>query len=336
VATVFLDDDRDSLPDAGERTFYQGTIDTIGAEYALNCALPGMAEGSYALGVSAVCSSDAYSWNNHLLLQMTVGSPLAINEVMYDPLGGRPEWVELYNRSAAPLDLDGWTIGDLTAAPRVIDTVHTIIPPQGFVVITSLDGQPLAPCPVLRPKGGLPSLNSDDLLCLRDQRGGAVDQVRYFAAWGGGDGISLERINPFLDPADPASWGGCVAAAGATPGLVNSVFIERPADAASLDLAPNPFSPDNDGFEDRLIISLKLGWTRAAVTIRVYDRLGRQVRTIAQNREVAGTADLVWDGRNDQQARCPMGLYVISLEARDANGAGAVKRTKTVAIARKL
>jgi hypothetical protein len=212
-----------------------------------------------------------------------------------------------------------------------------MVPPQGFVVLTQTTGMPWAPCPVLKPAGGLPSLNNDEeLVCLRDGRGAPVDQARYSGAWGGGGGISLERVNPFLNPGDPASWGGCVAAARATPGAQNSVFIERPAAGASLELSPNPFSPDNDGYEDRLIISLKLGWIRAAVTIRVYDRLGRLVRTIAQNREVAGNADLVWDGLNDQTTVCPMGLYVVSLEAKDANGSGAIRKTKTVAIARKL
>lgn len=336
AVTVFSDDDRDSLPGAGERIYFQTVIDSIAGVHSVDCPMPGLAEGAYALAVSAACSSDAYAWNNHLPANITAGSPMAINEIMFAPLGGRPEWVELYNRSATALDLNGWTIEDLSGVPRIIDTAHTIIPPQGYAVLTSIDGQPAASCPVLRPKGGLPALNNDETLRIRDGRTAPVDQVGYSDDWGGGGGISLERINSFLDPGDPASWGGCVAVARATPGAQNSVFIERPAAGASLEISPNPFSPDNDGHEDNLIISLRLAWPRAAVTIRVYDRLGRLVRTIAQNREVAGTTDLVWNGRNDQEQPCPMGLYVISLEARDANGPGAIKKTATVAVARKL
>ncbi|MDI6739851.1 MAG: lamin tail domain-containing protein [Candidatus Edwardsbacteria bacterium] len=337
VLTVFSDNDRDSLPGAGERIYYHGTIDTIGTAHSLNCAMPGMDEGSYALAVSASCSSDAYAWNNYLPVYITAGSPLVINEIMYAPLSGQPEWVELYNRSATALDLNGWTVEDLSGVVKIIDTVHTIIPPQGYTIITSITGQPTAPCPVLRPKGGLPSLaDKDELLCIRYGRTAVVDQVRYSSAWGGGSNVSLERINPFLVSQEQTAWGGCVSPSRATPGAQNSVFIERPAAGAYLELSPNPFSPDNDGYEDNLIISLKLGWNRAVVTIRVYDRLGRLVRTVAQNREVAGNADLVWNGRNDQEGCCPMGLYVISLEAKDANGTGAIKKTKTVAIARKL
>ena len=161
-------------------------------------------------------------------------------------------------------------------------------------------------------------------------------QVSYFSAWGGGNGVSLERINPFLPPQDRSSWSGCVGPSGSTPGAQNSLFQEKSAAGAVLELSSNPFSPDNDGYEDNLIISLRLDWIRAAVTVRVYDRLGRLVRTIAQDQEVAGSTDLVWKGRNDQEQPCPIGLYVINLEARDISSGAVVKKSKVVAIARKL
>jgi hypothetical protein len=192
-------------------------------------------------------------------------------------------------------------------------------------------------CPLLRPLGGLPSLNNDgDMVCLRDASGAAVDQVSYSSAWGGGNSVSLERISPLLSSQDRANWGGCVGPSGSTPGALNSLYQEKPAAGSALELSPNPFSPDHDGFEDNLIISLKLDWPQAAVTVRVYDRLGRLARTLAQDKPVAASSDIIWDGTSDQGAVCPIGLYVVSLEARDLGGGGAIKRNKVVAIARKL
>lgn len=334
--TVFRDADGDSLPDGGQ-VACRRTFDSLPGVAMVACDLPGLAEGTHRFAVAASCSADAYRWNSHLTVDLTSGSPLVVNEVMYGPPAGRPEWIELYNRSDQAVDLHGWSVEDLAGAAAVIDTGHTAVPPRGFAVVTQTAGLPLAPCPVLRPPDGLPSLNNEDeLVRLRDARGAAVDQVRYAGSWGGGGGLSLERINPFLQSSEGSSWGGCVAPALSTPGMVNSVFVERPAAGAALDLGPNPFSPDGDGHEDNLIISLKIEWLRAAVTVRIYDRMGRLVRSLAQDRELPGTADLVWNGRDERGAACPIGLYVVSLEARDVNGGGAVRKAGTVAVARKL
>ncbi|MCU0606492.1 MAG: lamin tail domain-containing protein [Candidatus Edwardsbacteria bacterium] len=336
TVTVFRDADGDSLPDGGQLVCRR-TFDSLPGGDTVACHLPGLPEGTHRFAVAAACSADAYRWNNCLTVDLTAGSPLVVNEVMYGPPAGRPEWIELYNRSAQAVDLHGWAVADLAGTAAVIDTAHTVVPPQGFAVVTQTVGLPLAPCPVLRPPTGLPSLNNDDeQVSLRDARGAAVDQVRYAGSWGGGGGLSLERINPFLASSEAGSWGGCVAPALSTPGMVNSVFVERPAAGAALDLGPNPFSPDGDGHEDNLIVSLQLEWPRAAVTVRIYDRLGRLVRSLAQDRELPGTADLVWNGRDERGEACPIGLYVVSLEARDVNGGGAVRKARTVAVARKL
>lgn len=335
--TVFHDADGDSLPGAGDQIVDRRVIDSIPSRDTVACAMPGLAEGTHRFAVAAACSGDAYRWNGCLTLDLTTGSPLVINEVMYAPPAWQPEWIELYNRSAAAVDLHGWGVADLAGTAAVIDTGHTVVPPRGFAVVTQTAGLPSAPCPVLRPPDGLPLLNNDDeLVCLRDSRGAEVDRVRYAGSWGGGGGISLERINPYLPSSEGSSWGGCVAPALSTPGAVNSVYVDAPSSGAALDLSPNPFSPDGDGCEDNLIISIKLGWLRAAVTVRIYDRLGRLVRNLVLNRELAGTADLVWNGRDDRNEVCPIGLYVVSLEARDVNGGGAARQARTVAVARKL
>ncbi|HTY08417.1 MAG TPA: lamin tail domain-containing protein, partial [Candidatus Edwardsbacteria bacterium] len=335
--TVFSDDDRDSLADAGETVYARLALDTLAGACSLRCAMPGLEEGVAAIAVAAACSSDAYRWDNYAALALTVGSPVVVNEIMYDPAPGLAEWVELYNRSASPADIYHFTVEDLSGAAKVIDTAHTVLVPHGYAVLTSKAGQPSVTCPLLKPVGGLPSLNNDgDLVCLRDAGGAVVDEVSYDAHWGGGCGVSLERINPFLASSDRASWGGCVSSACATPGAQNSLYQEKPAAGPALALSPNPFSPDRDGYEDNLIISLALDWPQAAVTVRVYDRLGRLVRTLAQDKPTAASADLVWDGTSDQGTVCPMGLYVVSLEARAIVSGGAIKTSKVVAIARKL
>jgi len=60
----------------------------------------------------------------------------------------------------------------------------------------------------------------------------------------------------------------------------------------------------------------------AAVTARVLNVAGREVRTIARDRTLpAGVTSLLWDGRSDAGLPVPAGTYLIHLEAADRNGA---------------
>jgi hypothetical protein len=182
-----------------------------------------------------------------------------------------------------------------------------------------------------------PLLNDGgDIVCLRDSRGAAVDRVQYRSSWGGVNGKSLEKINPFLLSQDESNWGGCVASGGSTPGAQNSIYIEKLESSASLSLSPNPFSPDGDGFEDRVLIGFDFAWTRAVVNLKIFDRLGRLMINLAEQQSFGASGTVVWDGRDGGGRVCPIGVYIVLLEARDANGSGSVKKKQTVALAGKL
>lgn len=61
-------------------------------------------------------------------------SPVVINEIMYHPLSERDEdeYVELYNRSGAPVDLSGWRFTD---GIQFTMPAGTVIPSEGFLVV---------------------------------------------------------------------------------------------------------------------------------------------------------------------------------------------------------
>ncbi|MDO9026734.1 MAG: gliding motility-associated C-terminal domain-containing protein, partial [bacterium] len=123
---------------------------------------------------------------------------------------------------------------------------------------------------------------------------------------------------------------------GSTPGAQNSIYIEKLGSSADLSISPNPFSPDGDGFEDHVLIGLDFAWTRAVVNIKIFDRLGRLVKNLAEQQSFGASGTVVWDGRDGGNRVCPMGVYIVLLEARDANGSGSVKKKQTVALAKKL
>jgi hypothetical protein len=332
----YQDANGDSVCQPGETVLHQEQWDSLPGERISSFTHSAQPEGAYQLMVSALSDSEGLSANNNQLFTYLAGSPLVINEIMYAPYSGMPEWVELCNRSGSPIDLCNWTIEDATAFPNNITTAHQTIPPGSYLLLAQDTTYLGGTCPKIKVSGW-PGLNSDgDIVCLRDSRGAAIDRVQYQDSWGGGSGKSLEKINPLLMSQSAANWGGCVAAAGSTPGAQNSIYIEKLESSANLSISPNPFSPDGDGVEDRTMIGFDFTWTRAVVNIKIFDRLGRLVKTLAEQQTFGASGTVVWDGRDNGDRACPIGIYIVLLEARDANGSGSVKKKQALALAKKL
>lgn len=137
-----------------------------------------------------------------------------IHEIFPDPtppVGLPPvEYVELYNRSAFPVQLKGWKLQ--ASAGAVTLPVHTLQPKAYFVLSSST---------------GLPSLaNEQDQLVLYDNDGAVMHAVAYDKSWYGSTfkengGWSLEMID--VNAACAATFKASIAAAGGTPGAPNSV-----------------------------------------------------------------------------------------------------------------
>ena len=156
----------------------------------------------------------------------SVDTGLIINEIMYDPDGDEPEWIELHNRGTAPVNTDGWILHDAGKSRPVLP--EGIILPGGDVVVSSdttllREARPDVPAPLLQAP--LPSLNNGgDMVVLRRPDGTMVDSLVYTSSCGGREG-SLERRGAWLPSTDPASWSSSLSEQGATPGAINSVLL---------------------------------------------------------------------------------------------------------------
>ncbi|HXK33071.1 MAG TPA: lamin tail domain-containing protein [Dehalococcoidia bacterium] len=123
----------------------------------------------------------------------TSGSPIVINEVLYDPAqdgdDADNEWIELYNAGDAPVDLGGWTVADNRSSDRL---PAFVLEPGGFVVVAARDAF-LANYPqfdgdviVLESNIGNQLGNDGDLVALIDPGGRFADAVSW-----GDDGAAL-------------------------------------------------------------------------------------------------------------------------------------------------
>ncbi len=84
---------------------------------------------------------------------------------------------------------------------------------------------------------------------------------------------------------------------------------------AAVKAGPNPFTPNGDGINDRLILSYSLlGLNQATpVTIQLFDLSGRRVSVLHRTQAVNGIYETIWDGTSDDGRLLPPGSYLYRL-----------------------
>jgi hypothetical protein len=117
-----------------------------------------------------------------------------------------------------------------------------------------------------------------------------------------------------------STYGWAVGTAGDIVGYFGTITDVKRNDPLPqvFDLAqnyPNPFNPSTT-------IEYSLP-QRANVTLRIYDMLGQEVRTLATGVREAGNFKVVWDGRNNTGYTVSTGLYVYRIEASPLDGGNA-------------
>ena len=158
-----------------------------------------------------------------------------IHEIMANPPNASAEallpaveYIELFNRTEAPINLNEWKI--------LVNTSDEIFPavtiePGGFLIICDAeDVDSLSSFGAVVGIPGLPGLtNAGSTLTLLDRNGQFVDRVPYTDEWyqstgKSGGGWSLELINPLNYCEGITNWRASNDLTGGTPGVVNSVF----------------------------------------------------------------------------------------------------------------
>jgi hypothetical protein len=336
---IYLDIDFDSTLSENDPLLasggFKGSLEKRDST-AIKLRIPELPSGYTQLIIYLKFSRDMRSMDNMALISLKVGYPenaVVINEIMFEPLKGFSEYIEIYNRSELDVNLNDWRIGDMRNF-NIISDSNFILKPGEFLVISSdssifnyLDrsGDRDIKLVILNRDLGLNN-NFDDVI-LSDPIGGIIDSVRYFSGWHSPivpdtKGRSLERINPELPSNDGRSWSTSTDRTGGTPGRINSIFTElnsQPQEP-NISISPNPFSPDGDGFEDFCIISYTLPFDEALISARIFDSSGRPVRTLANNEYSGKNGNLTWDGLGDDGRRLRIGIYIILFEARSDDG----------------
>lgn len=300
----------------------------------------GAAAGYHVVRALLVCPGDADPGDNADSTSVVIGGVggiVVLNEIMHSPLEGGTEWLELVNVSGRAVVLSGWSLGDEVDAHAIRDSAEaaSALPPGGFLVVARDPG--LVEGAVgghTTGTDGWEALSAEDVVALLDLHGTLIDRVAYDRSWGGDRGVSLERVRPEMPPQDPCNWGSCVSPEGATPGRANSIHVTTLPSEGRLVVAPNPFSPDGDGRDDRAVVRFDLPVPTATARLSVYDLKGRMRALLADHRQVSQTSEILWDGTGEDGERLPGGLYILYLEAINAREGVFVRAKEAVGIVR--
>ena len=204
--------------------------------------------GRHLLKAVLVMNGDEDSTNNMISTVVTAGyrqRTMLINEVMYAPSSGMPEWVEIVNNSSDTIPITGWKISDAGATRSLLaPSQRNILPNSYFIVTTDTNSfKYFYTTDAQLFQSNFSSLNnSGDAVVFYDNTGTMIDSLMYLSSWGGSTGRSLERIDTSLSSIISTNWRTSNSPSGATPGMINSIS-KKAFDAAAGGITISPRLP---------------------------------------------------------------------------------------------
>lgn len=206
--------------------------------YSLEFGQPFQTDSSYTIQLVQISDVAGNRLDTNLLVRWhdPLYGEIIINEVMADPLPevglAAYEYVELYNRSPIALNLADYVWSDAGTQNGL--PAYTM-PPYSYVILCPSAAQ--AAFLLFGTALGIdnwPSLNNDaDQLKLHSKNGRLIDSLSYASSWWkdaekAQGGWSLERIDSGQFCLTQENWSASNAAAGGTPGSLNSLSAPLP------------------------------------------------------------------------------------------------------------
>ncbi len=134
------------------------------------------------------------------------------------------------------------------------------------------------------------------------------------------EGVSLEKIRPYLGSDIPSSWFSASASAGwATPGVENSVLIDD-LEEESIGISSKVITPDGDGTDDFVLLDLNFRDPGTLISITVFNDQGMMIREVAKNHFCGTSCTFIWDATDNSHSTVERGIYIILLNGYDRNG----------------
>lgn len=305
----------------------------------------------YTVWIDAIsdCSGNSIDLSFKLILpEDGQGNELIINEILYNPITGGSDYIELYNQSDQYIDIKDWSIGifkdDTISSVEIVPTNY-LLAPKDFVVLTEDSSAQLNQYPFAVNgkfvEMDLPSFNNDSNTVYVMLDGFVSDRLSYDDDWqfkllDDSDGKALERFSYTAETNDSDNWHTASEAVSfGTPGRENSQVISIDY-LGDFYVSSSTLSPDNDGFEDVILLTYEMNKPDLVGTLRVFNDRGVEVRSIAENYLLGNKGTFSWDGLNEENNKASIGPYIILFEATDLSTGDVLVKKQVVTLAGKL
>lgn len=257
----------------------------------------------------------------------TVGD-LVVNEILFDPLSGGPDFIEIYNKSDKTLDINGLILVNTQKSDQDAVSQELIMQPDSYYAFTNdkefiLDNyQVLDASRIIEM--AIPSFNNDaGNVSLRFDINNVITTIDsfdylesfHFPLLDDTEGVSLERIDPNTDSNISDNWHSASSIIGyATPGYRNSNYLNLDPISEFFTIEETTFSPNQDGDNDVLVVSYNLDDPSYLATVKIYDAQGRKIRELLNNELLSTNGFVKWDGVNDEGILAKVGIYIVLFE----------------------
>ena len=256
-----------------------------------------------------------------------------INEVLFDPLSGGSDYVEITNNSDNSFDIYKYFLADFDNGISNLKQInqHFILTPGSFALLSEDSSQILNDYPTNNPAAfiqmDIPSYPNDsatiyilspDSIALNKF---SYNQDMHFELIQDPEGVSLERIlinsnnsNANLiwhSAAQSVGWG--------TPGVANSQYFPSISNS-DFSSVNEVFSPDNDGYQDIAIFEYNLPTIGMVGNALIYDNRGRLIKQVLNNELLSTSGEFTWDGINEYGQKASIGIYLVYFECFSSQG----------------
>lgn len=257
---------------------------------------------------------------------------LRINEILYEAMPSDAEYLEIYNCTAQRVDLREIRIakrndaGELSSVKQITER-EIFLEPGELVWICSNKEAILAAysyndpgnCLVIPTKLGY--ADGGGRVVLLNSRNETIDELAYgkylHNSWiKNTRGVALERVQEEAGNPGRKKW---TSAAGSeetgygSPGMPNRADLKDtgPEGKVGLSRVPEVFTPDGDGSEDVVKISVRDSGKEFMLQVAIYNSRGNLIREITDGTPAYSGIELEWDGTNGRGQLMPAGIYVI-------------------------
>ncbi|MDA7502038.1 lamin tail domain-containing protein [Chitinophagales bacterium] len=273
-----------------------------------------------------------------------VAGDVVLNELVFNPVTGSADFLELYNTSEKIIDLSDWFVANDPDPDDGIDEIanlsaisiqqYSLFPGEYIVLTEDAESVGVAYSDCHDQVGvdylfvNLPTYGANEgTVAITDLTASIfLDKLIYeddwhFALLDEDKGVSLERINPLRPTQDRNNWqSASQTSCFGTPGYLNSQFYPEQEVVDNFAIDPPAFSPDGDSFKDVAFLSYAFDEPGFTVNVRIFDDRGRSIIRLINNEIVGASGTWKWTGIDEQGELAPIGIYIIYFEAFSLDG----------------